>query len=276
MKLLRNKSPANRALQETDVQARGRAKLVQMGVEERVLQPAVSVSVHTARAQGSTAQALDDSGFAQVCAALQGIVDPARAYKQRKPAEVMLHHLEENVLGAIESHVQPELDRLASMLRLERARLQDQQPRAARAVRRQVLPELPGLLDRHVPLHDVAGLCQALGDVLYGTLVHQLAQHIGEHDVRLPAEGANLQVGLPEHLGYEGLYEALEERVQQSITQQVEDAFAQCSRGLDALEASMLALHDVLAGQHDRLMQIKRHVRDDAVPAVDAGAVRLH
>ena len=88
-------------------------KLRQMDVEPSFLHTPVLVSVHTAREQGETVQAVGYSGFA----ALQGIVDPARAYKQRKPPEVMLHHLEENVLGAIASHVQPALSRLGSLLR---------------------------------------------------------------------------------------------------------------------------------------------------------------
>lgn len=265
VKLLRNKCPANRRLQEADVQERGRARLRQMEVEACLLKAPVSVSVHTAREQGEPAQALVDSGFAQVCAALLDIVDPARAYKQRKPAEMMLHHLEENVLGAIASQVQPALARLGSMLRQERARLQEQQPRLVRAVVRQVLPELPSLLERYAPLHDVAGLCCASAEALHGALVHQVPQHIGEHDVRLPTERVNLQIGLPDDPGYERLYEALEERVLQSIAQQVEAVSAQCSRGLDALEASVLALQHVLAGQHDRLMHIKCHLRCPAV-----------
>ena len=276
VKQLRNKSPANRSLQESDVQARGRAKLAQMGVEDGLLLPPVSVSIHMARegARDNTAQALDDSGFAQFCTALLGIVDPARAYKQRKPAEVMLHHLEENVLDAIESHVQPVLDEMASTLSQERAVLQERAPRVVQAVRRHVLPELPVLLERYVPVVDVCGLCEELGALLDGALVAQVREHLGGHDVRLLVPGASLQTGLPDHLDYERLYEALQERVQQAITLQVQEAVAQCSQGLDALDASLFALQQALAGQHERLMQIKRHLRDDAAQPADSGGVR--
>ena len=58
------------------------------------------------------------------------------------------------------------------------------------------------------------------------------------------------------------MYEALEQRVLQSIAQQVQDAFAQCSRGLNALDVSILALQELLAGQHGLLMQIKRQLRE--------------
>ena len=150
------------------------------------------------------------------------------------------------------------------------ARLQDQQPRLVRAVLRQVLPELPGLLERYAPVHEVAGLCHALDDLLYGALVDQVPQYIGEHDIRLPAQRGSLQVGLPDDLGYERLYDALEQRVLQSITKRIEDAGGQCSQGLDALEVSMLGLQHVLAGQRDRLMHVKRQLRNDAVPSADA------
>ena len=261
VKLLRNKCPANRLLQETDVWQRGLAKLQQMEVDARLLQPPVSVSVHMAREQGASAQALGDSGFAQLCAALRDIVEPARAYKQRKPAEVMLHHLEENVLGALASRVQPALSQLDAMLRQERARLLELQPRLVRAVLRRVLPELPALLERYAPLHDVAGLCNEVAEVLHAAVRQQVQQDIGAHDVHLPAEPAGQQIRLSEHLGYAQMYEALAEHAQQVVAQQVDDAVGQCSRGLDALDAAIRALQPVLAGQGDRLTDIKRDVR---------------
>ena len=75
---------------------------------------------------------------------------------------------------------------------------------------------------------------------------------------------------MPDDLGYERLYDALKRRVLESITKRIEDAGGQCSKGLDALEVSMLGLQHVLAGQHDRLMHDKRQLRNDAVPSADA------
>jgi hypothetical protein len=184
---------------------------------------------------------------------------------------MMLHHFEENVLGAIASQAQPALLRLGFMLRQERTRLQEEQLRLVRAMVRQVLPELPSLLERYARLYDVAGLCNVLSDVLHGALMNQMPQHIGEYDVRLPPERESLQIGLPNDSGYERLYETLEQCVLQLIAKQVDEVFAQCSRGLDALEASVLALQRVLAGQHDRLMHIKSHLRDGFVSSANVG-----
>ena len=119
-------------------------------------------------------------------------------------------------------------------------------------------------------MHEVTGLCHALDGLLHGALVDQVPQYIGEHDVRLSAQRGSLQVGLADDLGYERLYDALEQRVLQSIAKRVEDAVGQCSQGLDALEVSMLGLQNTLAGQHDLLMHIKRQLRNDTVLSADA------
>ncbi len=263
VKLLRNKSPANRSLQEADVRLRGLAKLQQMNVKQGLLKPAVSVSVHVAREQGKTTQDLGDSGFELMYAALLDIVGPAQAYKQHKPAEVVLHHLEENVLGSIKARIQPGLFRLGSMLLQERLRLKDVQPRLVRTVLRQAVPELPQLLERYLAAHDMAGLYDETESILQGALALAVHEALGGYGVRLVAEQGCLQTWPADQPSYECLYDLLVERTQKSITQQVEDAIGQCRRELDLLEGQVRALQDVLAGPHDRLMQIKRYLRDE-------------
>ena len=68
VKLLRNKSASNRALQEQDVRARALDKLRLMGIQEQVLRPSVSVSVHAMREQGGTRLALMDFISGQIAA----------------------------------------------------------------------------------------------------------------------------------------------------------------------------------------------------------------
>jgi hypothetical protein len=262
VKRLRNKSPANRLLQEQDVQARGQVKLRQMGIEEAWLKPPVSVSVHMAREQGETAQALGDSGFGRLGSALLDIVRPAIAYKQRKPAELMLHHLEEHVLEGIASQLQPALVQLASLLQVERTRLQDTQPRLVRAVVREVLPALPALMDRYAPEQAVAALCSEIDQLLRGALVLQVQQHIGDHALPLAAGHDGVYDSPLDELGYEPLYDALAARIQASIARQVELAVGSCHRALDLLHASILTLQTVLAGRKDSLMHLKRQLRD--------------
>lgn len=264
VKSLRNKSPANRLLQEQDVQVRGQAKLRQMGIEVAWLKPPVSVSVHMACEQGQTAQALGDSGFGRLGSALLDIVRPAISYKQRKPVELMLHHLEEHVLEGIASQLRPALVQLASLLWAERTRLQDTRPRIVRAVVREVLPELPALMDRYAPEQAVAALCSEIDQLLRGALVLQMQQHIGDHALPLATGHEGVYDSSLDDLGYEPLYEALAARIQASVARQVEIGLGLCHSALDTLQASMLPLQAVLACQKDRLMHLKRQLRDEA------------
>ncbi|WP_246391777.1 GTPase [Paraburkholderia youngii] len=162
VKCLRNKSASRRALQEHDVSVRAEHKLVAMGVDKALLKPPVSVSAYVAREAGQTAAAMSDAGFERLYAALLDIAGPALAYKRRKRAEVLLHHLEENVLGNLQSDVLPLLAELGESSQAALERLEQQQEQLANAVWRGIVPTLPALLDAHAATRDVIGLCNAL------------------------------------------------------------------------------------------------------------------
>ncbi|MBB5501581.1 hypothetical protein HDG37_005810 [Paraburkholderia sp. MM5384-R2] len=132
VKCLCNKSAPRRALQEHDVQMRAEDKLVAMGVDKALLKPPVSISAYVAREAGQTAAAMSDAGFERLYAALLDITGPTLAYKRRKRAEVLLHHLEENVLGSLQSDVLPLPGDLGESSQGALARL-EQQRRTGRA-----------------------------------------------------------------------------------------------------------------------------------------------
>jgi hypothetical protein len=76
-----------------------------MGVAVELLKPPVSISTYLARAEGQTRTAMTTAGLERLYAALAEITEPTLAYKRRKRAEVLLHHLEENVIGEMSSEV---------------------------------------------------------------------------------------------------------------------------------------------------------------------------
>jgi tRNA U34 5-carboxymethylaminomethyl modifying GTPase MnmE/TrmE len=104
-KILRNKTQENRTEQEDDVNIRAADKLSQMGVAAELLKPPVSISTYFAGAHGQTHAAMNEAGFERLFAALIAVTEPTLAYKRRKQAEVLLHHLAENVIGALNSKV---------------------------------------------------------------------------------------------------------------------------------------------------------------------------
>jgi tRNA U34 5-carboxymethylaminomethyl modifying GTPase MnmE/TrmE len=278
VKLLGNKTLANRQLQEDDVHSRAQNKLTQMGVPPGVLKNPVSISAHVTREQGQTPQALCEGGFTRFYAAVLDLVEPARAYKQRKPVEVLLHHLEETVLGAIKSSVQPALHRLVESLSQERERLQTLQPRLTKIVWRQVAPELPRMLEQHAQARDVTALCRELEDLLQESLAREVSLAIGEHDLHMPESGNDRQIKIPDDLGYdvisdvltgpgsitvnhERLHDALQKSIHQRLVEQLEAIFAQCVQALDEIESSTRMLQDTLARQDSALLELKLQMR---------------
>lgn len=287
VKLLRNKTPSNRQLQEDDVHSRAQNKLAQMNVSATVLRRPVSISAHATRAQGQTPQALSDGGFTRFYSAVLDLVEPARAYKQRKPVEVLLHHLEESVLGVVKSDIEPALHRLASSLAQERERLQQVQPRMIRQIWRQVVSELPRLLDRHAPSGDVSGLCRELGILLQETVVREVASSIGEYDIQMLDSKAeqciqalygmvgtsfydNKEKGASERFSavskaitfnHERLHDALQTAIHRQLEEQLGIIFRDCVLVLDELEHSVIKLKDAFASQASTFLKIKFQLR---------------
>jgi GTPase Era involved in 16S rRNA processing len=287
VKLLRNKTPSNRRLQEDDVHARARDKLAQMDVPSSVLKHPVSISAHATRMQGQTPQALADGGFTRFYSAVLDLVEPARAYKQRKPVEVLLHHLEENVLGVIKSDVAAALHRLVGSLARERDGLQQLQPRMIRQIWRQVVPELPRLLDQHVHAHDVAELHREVGTMLQEAVVREVASTIGDYEVQVLGSKDDHRIETVDELvcasfgdmteagagdgfsagpkavtlNHERLHDALQTAIRRRLEDQLGSIFKQCIRVIDELESSATNLQDALASQDSAFLKIKLQLR---------------
>lgn len=263
VKVLRNKTPANRALQEADVQQRGRQKLVQLGAEPALLRPPVSVSSHAARQEGQTAAALQAAGFDRLWAALQDLVGPALAYKRRKSAEIVLHHAEEAVLQALDEGLAPQLASLSQALVLERAALAQRQAALAKRVWRAVAPALPALLERHAEAGDVRAVCAATE----GLLAEAFATAAGQAWAGFPAAfgvstGAlSCGDGVDFDAGHERLHAALVQSLLAALNEAAAAAAARCEQALEGLDASLQALQVQLAHHRHALAAIKARLR---------------
>lgn len=272
VKILRNKSASNRALQEADVLARARDKLRVMGVQEEVLRLPVSVSVHALREQGQTPLAMAEGGFENFCAALMGIVEPARLYKQRKPAEVMLHHLEESVLATIESSLVPAVSELLRLLAQERQGLHEARTHLVRCLWREVAPALPAWLERHAPVRDWTGLGAVVAAELHQALPGSFLQ-LREFELRLPSLD-ELERAVLQALGgdvspfaaddsFDQQHDALQRSVHRLVLRCVDEGVEPCARVLDSLTVRVESLRDCLLAQRGSLMRIQQRVREN-------------
>ncbi|RKP56007.1 dynamin family protein [Pararobbsia silviterrae] len=283
VKCLRNKSAERRALQEDDIRVRAREKLVTMGVEPTLLRPSVSISAYVAREQGQTASAMSEAGFERLYEALLAIAEPALAYKRRKHAEILLHHLEENVLGALERDVSPMLTELDASLRGALTALELQKTQMANALWRSVMPTLPALLDTHAATHDVTAMCRALSESVREAFSREASRIWADYAIEPNAlrmevaleSGADFDDVVVEHPGVNGpvceiagidygrVHAALSHAVRTSVVTLANDAARQCEDTVTQWLARVDALKDLLSAGARGLLELKVRVRSE-------------
>lgn len=174
--VLCNKSPSQRQLQEQDVQTRAIRKLEMMAVDTTLLKPTVSISAHMAKYQNCSAKAMEDAGIDRLLLALLDLIKPAINYKQRKPAEIFLHYLQEQVFDPLQEGLENRVSILNKSLTKELDNLESYKATMIEQVWRTILPRIPDLMDSYHPLYNVDNL---LSDIAYQTQ-KQLQTRINE------------------------------------------------------------------------------------------------
>lgn len=265
-KVLCNKSPENRREQEQDVQIRAREKLVSMGADPSLLKPPVSLSTHVARHQGQDARAMEDAGFERLYAALLDMIEPALQYKQRKPAEMLLHHLEEVVLHALHAEIHPGLKTLITTLESEQDALEDKKQQAVRTVWRDVIPALPKLLEQYASDRSGATIANTVTQWLHSSTEHALDKKMANYGINL-----DTSVTIPKHhligLNFAERHDALLTAIREALEKLADDALAQCQRHIIDIELTIERLQVRIKAQEQRLKDIKKQVREN--PALD-------
>ncbi|SPB15549.1 small GTP-binding protein [Caballeronia novacaledonica] len=270
VKLLRNKTPENRAEQEADVRTRAEEKLMSMGVAIDLLKAPVSISSYLAREQGETQTAMSDAGFDKLYAALMSIAEETLAYKRRKQAEVFLHHLEENVMSALCRDVYALLGQLRSSSDAAIAALEDQQKQIANAVWREVVPTLPALLDAHSSARDVEAIAARLSQAIFESFSREIDARLHDYAVELDASLAPLHLDddavfeeTVAGIDYQRLHAALSKAIRDHILRLCRDAAEQCHASIARLNDSAARLQDVLRTHEADLIDLKARLRSE-------------
>jgi GTPase SAR1 family protein len=269
VKCLRNKSDANRADQEADVRARAADKLQALGVALHQLKAPVSISAYVARTAGADAEAMRGAGFERLYAALSTLLAPALAYRDRKPAEVLLHHLQEDVLAPLLGQTLPALKGLQQLLEGEQAALPAQRARIVQLAWREVMPGVPALLEQHA----ASGEVDAVLARLQPQLLHAFDRHaravLDSHVLAAPAPVALV---LPAGSGYERvaddlppsyekLYEALSQSVLAALEQLADEVAGHCTARLAGLSDAVSVQKDIIEEHAQQLARIEEQLR---------------
>ncbi|MFC2253585.1 GTPase [Labrys portucalensis] len=279
VKHLSNKTAQNRAQQERDVTARAEEKVRTMGLSVAQLKAPVSISVHMAREQGMTQAAMEQAGFERLYAALLTIAEPALAYKRRKPAETLLHHLEENVLSTLRNQKLP-LVELKASLQSSLDRLERQQEQMISAVWRTVLQTLPDLLEEHAVTRDGEAICDSLSRSVNSALFSAKQAYLS--DCEFVQDEVPAQIDLKQDVGFDNLvievggapkvmgvdyfrlYAELEKQIRIQLFRLVEAAIDTCRASITGLIEAAARMDAILRTHEKKLADLKAELRLEA------------
>lgn len=185
VKILCNKTNGNRQLQEQDVKQRAAEKLVASGLPDHTLLAPVSVSAYAARLGEGADNALTDAGFDRLYNKILTVLEASLDYKRRKASEVMLHHLQENVLGALNNQILPQLDTIRRDAKNARDHLTIQQSHISSATVQEVVSRLPDFLEAHKEAQDTKAVCSDISKAALTAIKEQLSGQLGDYLVTL-------------------------------------------------------------------------------------------
>lgn len=266
VKIVCNKTTENRDLQEEDLRERAIEKLQKLGVDPEVLKPAVSISVYAAKAQTEGVEnsaeleafkkALSGAGFYRFYEALSELLPSMQLYKQRKPAELLLHHLEEDVREDVLAFYR-HCEHLQSEIQEEIQAATKGSERWAKLVWQQCAADIPELLDEQIKAEgSVMALSAALTNKLNKQLIKQAERVFPAYQPVLYKRAVEVeqiiqvlarfsQVSLD---NYEAIYKRLDQEVQ-SISVEI------------AKELADLAA-DILNELQEKLAQVQKLVHN--------------
>lgn len=250
-------------------------------MDAALLKRPVSISAYTARMQGETPLALSEAGFDRLYAALLCLIEPALAYKRRKRAEILLHHLEENALGQLCGEVLPLLAELDAASSAARDRLERQQERIVNAVWRGILPTLPALLEQHAAERDVLAVCESLSGAIHEAFSREANTRFADYVIASEATAVTIDLdetvdfesivlAYPEADGslrevvavdYQRLHAALKQAIHTNVLHLASNAAKQCDASLNHLIELAGRLKNSLSLHAQGLSALKSELR---------------
>lgn len=264
-KVLRNKPASIRALQESDIAVRAKEKLLSMGVDAALLESPVSISAYMAREAGQSAEAMEETGFERLYNALLAITASTLSYKRRKHAEVLLHHLEEDVLGSLHATLLPAFAALNQAAQNASEAVDASETRMVNAAWRGIVPMLPDWLDAYVDTRDIDELSARVSGLIDETMAHEVGVQLAGYAIAQAAptpldldEIARIQ---GESVDYQKLYGTLQSVIREALIRHANYACEQARVSLDQLIARGTNFAQCVKARENALGELKMQLR---------------
>ncbi|SUA65139.1 Predicted GTPase [Oligella urethralis] len=260
-KILCNKSPENRALQENDVLQRAQEKLRALDLDPQVLQAPISISVYSARSHGLTEQALAEAGIYRLYQALLDLSAPVVDYKETKSLQVFIHFLEEVVLRDVKQ-LQTSLSELEQQLSNEFKSLDHAIHRIKNHVWQQTLANLANMMDKHLNTAEnerTEAFFAEFNALITSSLKQAISQELRHYEPSLSTPSSASELALKQQLSlahYESFYLAIEQSLKALLTQVTEDLKESISPSLHRIDEQIKAFNEVLSLKSNALLNL--------------------
>ncbi|WP_171422352.1 dynamin family protein [Acinetobacter wuhouensis] len=272
--VLCNKNAEQRDLQENDVHTRATDQLIEMHVDPSLLQSPISTSSQMLKNADFNDQAMQSAGFDRLFNALMHLIQPALAYKQRKPAEALLHHLQEQILMPLQMEVIPQLHQLQQNLNHASDTLVQSKEQIMTQTWRGMIATLPSLLEQFAEQQAVDELYSTLTQQAEQSLSQQISDTLVDYQLQsLPFEALKFA----KHLSYEVIYaddtkeilaighDRLYAEISQSLWQKLDvhtdEVISQCQKILNNIQTQIEVIQQGLSHDEQALQQIAHCLR---------------
>lgn len=260
-KILCNKTPDNRALQEKDVLQRAQEKLQSLGIDKTLIQQPISISVYSARGHGLNNQALAEAGFYNLYQGLLSLTEPVVAYKEYKPLQVFIHFLEEVVLRDI-NRLSTKLADLNTRLITEHKALRNSVNMIKNTVWQNTLSNLPALMDKYLSEEKTTRNQQfftELNSVVQDSLGLETTKALSHYKLEIEQLLDNIDLNSNISLNvenYETFYLAIEKNLETLLHRTTEDLIELANSPLKRIREQINVLIEDLAQRKAQLLTL--------------------
>ncbi|WP_171478482.1 dynamin family protein [Acinetobacter sp. WCHAc060033] len=272
--VLCNKNAEQRDLQENDVHTRATDQLIEMHVDPSLLQSPISTSSQMLKNADFNDQAMQSAGFDRLFNALMHLIQSALAYKQRKPAEALLHHLQEQILTPLQVEIVPQLHQLQQNLNHASDTLVQSKEQIMTQTWRGMIATLPSLLEQFAEQQAVDELYSTLTQQAEQSLSQQISDTLVDYQLQsLPFEPLKFAKHLTYEviyaddtkeilaIGHDRLYAEISQSLWQKLDVHTDEVISQCQKILNNIQTQIEVIQQGLNDDEQALQQIAHCLR---------------
>ncbi|QOQ69560.1 dynamin family protein [Photobacterium damselae] len=182
IQILKNKSQDIRRVQEEDVIQRVRDLNLSVPVK-----PAVSISVFAYKTYCDSYNAFSDAGLDRLFESLEGIINEAKTYKVRKAEQQIINFLDTDVLGSLNQHVKPQVDKLINDSQEVINDLRRRKKALSLEIANTIIVNIPDIVERHAQSRNKEAMSQEINQLLEHSINDSLQKVLSEYVSQMQA-----------------------------------------------------------------------------------------